>query len=323
MFILYPDIKPYQTYQLAVDEPHVLYVEESGSPDGIPVLFVHGGPGVGCDRHDRRFFDPETYRIILFDQRGAGKSKPHATLTSNSTQALLADIETIREKLQIEKWMLFGGSWGSTLSLLYAGAHPERVSGLILRGIFLARKEDMNWLYGDGARRIFPDYWEDFLRPIPVEERDDLVNAFYRRLTGANELAKMSCAKTWAMWEAHCATLRPNSDMMEVLGDSSTAYAQARICTHYMVNNCFLEAGQVLNNADKLKDIPGIIIHGRYDMICPLDNAYALHRAWPRSQFNIVRDAGHFSRDPSIVDALIRATKDMAMRLSDDYPRPA
>ncbi len=320
MLILYPDIRPYKTQRLKVDDVHEIYLEESGNPRGIPVLFVHGGPGAGCTKQDRCFFDPDRYRIILFDQRGCGRSTPHAELGGNTTQALVDDIEKIREHLGVDKWVLFGGSWGSTLSLVYAQTHRERTLGLILRGVFLSRRQDVSWFYQDGASQVFPDYWEDFIHPIPVSEREDMVSAYYHRLTGSNELAKMAAAKAWSLWEAHCATLRPNHDVLEVFSEPHRAISLARIEAHYFVNDSFLEANQLINNAANLEGIPGIIIHGRYDMICPLDNAFELHRRWHDSELHIIRDAGHSSREPGIVDALIRATRDMAKRFEGDYP---
>ncbi len=316
MQVLYPEIKPYQTHCITVDAPHELYVEESGKPDGLPVVFVHGGPGAGCSHQDRRFFDPEKYRIILFDQRGAGRSTPHAELEGNSTQALVADMEVIRETLGIDQWVLFGGSWGSTLSLVYAQTHPERVLAMILRGIFLCRDEEIHWFYQEGASRIFPDYWEDYLHPIPEAERGNMLKAYYQRLTGQNELAKMAAAKAWSLWEGRCATLRPSAEVVDHFSDPHLALSLARIEAHFFINQSYLEPNQILRDAGKLEGIPGIIVHGRYDMICPLDNAYALYQAWPDSELDIIRDAGHSSREPGIVDALVRATEKVAHRLT-------
>jgi len=315
MMPLYPEIKPYARHRLAVDELHEIYFEESGDPDGIPVLFVHGGPGAGCNPRNRCFFDPERYRIILYDQRGSGQSRPHASLVDNTTAHLIDDIEAIRAALDIEQWVLFGGSWGSTLSLLYAQSFPERVSGLVLRGIFLCRDKDIRWFYQEGASRIFPDYWEDYIEPIAKDKRDNHVSAYYELLTGDNELARMGAAKSWALWEAHCATLRPSHDVVDHFSDPHTALALARIEAHYFVNDGFIEENQILNHANKLEGIPGTIVHGRYDIICPLDNAVQLHNAWSDSELHIIRDAGHASSEPSIIDALIRATQDMASRL--------
>lgn len=312
MLTYFPAIKPYTTHEFAVEVPHKIYVEECGSPDGIPVLFVHGGPGGGCSEDNRRFFDPNVYRVILFDQRGAGRSTPHAELEGNNTQALLSDMELIREKLGIKKWILFGGSWGSTLSLVYAITHPERTIGLILRGIFLSRQQDMDWLFnGAGANAIFPDYWEDFLKLIPPEKQQDCIPAYYDLLTGEDEVTKMAAAKAFATWEARCSTLVPNPHAIELSLSPHTAMSLSRIEAHYMMNNCFLEKDFILNNVEKLKNIPGIIVHGRYDIVCALENAWLLHQAWPSSQLHIIRDAGHASFEPGIIDALVRATIEM------------
>ena len=314
MKTLYPEIKTYATHRLLVQSPHELYVEESGSPEGIPVLFVHGGPGGGCDSRSRRFFDPNRYRIILFDQRGAGQSTPHAELSANNTQALVDDIEFIRQHLGIEQWMLFGGSWGTTLSLVYAQAYPGRVKALILRGVFLCRDQDLQWLYQQGASQIFPDYWKDYIRPVATDRRDDMIGSYYDLLTGDNELVRMAAAKSWALWEGRCATLQPNPEVVGHFSEPKLALALARIEAHYFVNRGFLEANQIVANAAKLSGIPGVIVHGRYDMICTLDNALSLHDVWPDSQLNIIRDAGHASSEIGIIDALVRATDDMAHR---------
>jgi proline iminopeptidase len=302
---------------MPVAAPHVLYVEESGSPQGIPVLFVHGGPGAGCDARNRCFFDPERYRIILFDQRGAGQSTPHAELSQNNTQALVADMETIRQQLGVEQWLLFGGSWGSTLSLIYAQQHSQRVLAMVLRGIFLARKCDVDWLFQAGASRLFPDYWEDYVRPVAGTDREDYVSAYYQLLTGDNEVARMAAAKAWSGWEARCATLRPSLEVVEHFVDPHIALALARIEAHYFVNNSFIDESQILRDVSKLESIPGTIVHGRYDAVCPLDNAYELHRQWKQSELHIVRDAGHAASEPGITDALVRATRRMADRFED------
>jgi len=323
MQTLYPEIKPYARHELAVEEPHVLYVDESGSPDGLPVLFVHGGPGGGCDALSRRFFDPTLYRIITFDQRGCGRSTPHASLENNTTAHLIADMQRIREHLGIDKWVLFGGSWGSTLSLAYAQSYPEHVHALILRGIFLCRPQDLAWFYQEGASRLFPDYWQDFLSPIPLEERDDLMQAFYRRLTGNDQIAQMHAAKAWSCWEGRTATLRPNHNVVERFADAHRALSMARIECHYFVNQAFLEPDQILRDMPKIAHLPGIIVHGRYDAICPLDNAWALHQAWPNSELQIIRDAGHSAAELGITDALIRATGEIAHRLLDLPPTDA
>ncbi|WP_286815793.1 prolyl aminopeptidase [Marinobacter sp. UBA3607] len=314
MLNLYPDIDPYARHRLAVDEPHELYLEESGNPDGIPVLVVHGGPGGGCEDYHRRFFDAERFRIILMDQRGAGRSTPLAELEGNSTDTLVQDMETIRQFLGIDRWLLFGGSWGSTLSLVYAEAYPERVLGLVLRGIFLCRPRDIQWFYQEGASRVFPDYWQDFLAPIPEYERHDMVTAFYRRLTSANELEQIQAAKAWSIWEGRCATLHPNPKVVGHFGHPHVAIALARIECHYFMNNAFLEPDQIVRDAGRLADIPGVIVHGRYDMVCPLDNALALHQAWPEAELHIIRDAGHSASEPAIVDALLRGVEEVVAK---------
>ena len=318
MQILYPEIKPYAEHRLQVSSEHDLYVEECGSPDGIPVVFIHGGPGGGCDKDHRRYFDPEKYRIVLFDQRGCGRSKPHASLENNTTQDLIDDLEAIRVSLDIDRWMLFGGSWGSTLALLYAESYPERISAMVLRGIFLARQCDYKWLYEKGASLIYPDYWEDFCGHVSESERTNLMDSYYKRLTGENELARMAAAKSWSIWEARLATLHTSRRLIEHFADPHVALSIARIEAHYFVNNCFIEDNQILNNIDKIKDIPGIIVHGRYDMVCTLDNAWTLHNAWPISEINIIRDAGHSGGEAGNIDALVRATRNMAIRLEDE-----
>ncbi len=311
----YPEIKPYVQHSLAVEAPHVLHVEECGNPRGLPVVVVHGGPGAGSEPWQRRFFDPDIYRIILFDQRGCGRSSPHAELAGNTTQALVADMEVIREHLEIERWVLFGGSWGSTLSLVYAEAHPQRVQGLILRGIFLCRPSEIQWFYQEGASRIYPDYWEHYIGLIPPDERGDLLQAYHRRLTGSDEVGRMAAAKAWAHWEAQAATLLPNERLLLHFDDPFTALSLARIENHYFVNNAFLEPDQILRHAGCLADIPGYIIHGRYDMVCPLENAYQLHKAWPKARFHIVPDAGHAALEPGTRNTLLAAARELARQL--------
>lgn len=315
MHTLYPAIKPYATQMLKVDPVHELYVEESGSPDGIPVLFIHGGPGAGSTEKSRRFFDPEKYRIIVFDQRGCGHSKPHLELKGNTTKDLVEDIERIRKSLEVDRWMLFGGSWGSTLALVYAQAHPARVMAMVLRGVFLARPQDQGWLYKkDGVARIFPDHWEHFLEIIPEDEQDDLLHAYHRRLTGDNELARMSAAKHWSMWEGRISTLRPNHEVEDICSDPHNALAISQIEAHYFVNDVFLQPGQILKNMSLVDQVPGVIIHGRYDMVCPLDNALELARHWTGAELQVIRDAGHAASEPTITDALVRATDKFARK---------
>jgi proline iminopeptidase len=312
----YPEIQPYVRHTLRVDNTHQLYVEESGNPQGIPVVFLHGGPGAGSEPFQRRFFDPQRYRIVLFDQRGCGQSTPHAELADNNTENLVADIERIRAHLGIERWLVFGGSWGSTLGLVYAEAHPECVMGLVLRGIFLCRPRDINWFYQDGASFLFPDYWADYLAPISPAERDSMVDAYYERLTGEDEVTRMAAAKAWSLWEGRTATLLPRQSVIEHFVNPFTALSLARIECHYFINNSFLEPDQILARADRLKGIPGVIIHGRYDVVCPVEQAFALHQAWPEAQLEVIADAGHSATEPGIVDALVRATDAFAERLA-------
>ncbi len=313
---LYPAISPNSSEVLPVDAVHTLYIEECGNPDGVPVIFLHGGPGAGCEPYHRRFFDPERYRIILFDQRGCGQSRPHAELAGNATANLVADIEAIREHLNVERWVVFGGSWGSTLGLVYAESYPQRLLGLVLRGIFLCREQDIRWFYQQGASRLFPDYWQDFVAPIPEAERGNLVEAYYQRLTGDDELARMATAKAWSMWEGRTATHIPKPSIVEHFSDPHIALSMARIECHYFINNSFMAPNQILNDAHRLRDIPGFIVHGRYDAICPVDQAFALHAAWPQATLNIIPAAGHSAIEPGIVDALIRATDEMARYLA-------
>lgn len=313
---LYPEIGPYATHRLTVQAPHVLYVEESGNPQGLPMLFVHGGPGAGCETYHRRFFDPQRYRIVLFDQRGAGRSTPHASLEHNTTQALVADMEAIRQYLGIDRWLLFGGSWGSTLSLVYAQTHAERVLGLVLRGIFLCRPWEIRWFYQDGANHIFPDYWQEFIAPIPEAERGDLLRAHYRRLTGDDEKARLASARAWSLWEGRTATLQLKPSVVDFFGSTHTALSLARIEAHFFRHDSFLAPDQILRDAYKLRDIPGVIVHGRYDVVCPLQSAWELHQAWPQAEFKVVPDAGHSASEAGTTTALIEATDAFARRLA-------
>lgn len=313
---LYPPIRENWHIMLPVDAIHTLYIEESGNPEGIPVVFLHGGPGAGCAPWHRQFFDPEHYRIILFDQRGCGRSTPHAELQANTTWDLVADLEKIRQEFAIERWLVFGGSWGATLGLAYAETHPDRVSALIVRGVFLGRPTDIAWFYQSGANRIFPDYWEDFIAPIPEDEQDNLLAAYYQRLTGSNEIARMQAAKAWASWEGRTINLKSLAASMEHFTNPHTAMSVARIEAHYFMHACFLEANQLIRDAQALKDIPGMIIHGRYDMICPLSQAYELHQTWPQADFTIVPACGHAASEPAIQSALVKATDFMLEQLS-------
>ena len=319
----FPQIKPYARHDLAVDDTHTLYVDESGSPEGLPVVFIDGGPGAGCDANSRCYFDPNLYHIVTFDQRGCGRSTPRASLENNTTWDLVADLERIREHLGIDKWVLFGGSWGSTLALAYAQTHPERVLGLIVRGIFLARPQDIEWFYQAGASRLFPDYWQDYLAPIPVEERHDMIAAYHKRLTGNDQIAQMHAAKAWSGWEGRMLGLCPSPQHVERFSEPQRALSIARIECHYFTNNSFLEPNQLIRDMHKIAHLPGVIIHGRYDMICPLDNAWELHQAWPNSELQVIREAGHAASEPGITDALVRATGEMARRLLDLPPEEA
>jgi len=319
MLPLYPEIKPYARHMLKVDDVHEIYIDESGIPHGIPVLFVHSGPGSGCEYDSRGFFNPEKYRIILFDQRGSGRSKPHGELKDNTTQHLVEDMEKIRKYLEVEKWVVFGGGWGATLGLAYAERYPSRVTGLVLRGVFLGRQKDIDWFYQEGVSRFYPDHWEDFIAPIPEAERGDYLSAYARRITGADELARMAAAKAWSRWEADCSTLHPNQRLIRHLTEPYRAMARCKIGVHYFLNRCFLAEDEIVDKIDAIQGIPGIIVHGRFDMICPLENAYTLHEAWPVSQLYIVREAGHSATEAPLIDALIRATRDMALRFESDY----
>lgn len=309
--MLYPAIQPAKTWRFPVSGLHTLYLEECGSADGVPVVFLHGGPGGACEPGHRRFFDPEAYRIILFDQRGSGKSRPHANLEDNTTWDLIADLEKIREHLGIEKWVLFGGSWGSTLALAYAQTHPDRVLGLILRGIFLARNQDVHWFFQGEASRIFPEAWAHFVDPIPETERGDIIGAYYRRLTSENEFVCMAAAKAWSIWEGSSVTLLPNKNVVEHFSDPHVALSIARIECHYFKHGCFFRSNQLLEDMSKINHLPGFIVHGRYDMVCPIDQAFALKSRWEAVQLRIIDDAGHAVTEPGISNALVECCNSM------------
>ena len=305
----YPEISPNRSGMLKVSDLHTIYWEESGNPDGKPVVFVHGGPGGGTSPVNRRLFDPAAYRIVLFDQRGCGRSTPHAELRENTTWDLVADMERLREMLGIERWQVFGGSWGSTLALAYAETHPERVSELVLRGIFLLRRAEIQWFYQDGTRWLYPDLFEDYVKPIPEVERGDLVAAFYRRLTDPDPAVQLEAARAWSMWEGATLSLLPDEGRMARFGADRYAIAFARIECHYFVHGgWFRTETQLLDDAYRLKDIPGVIVHGRYDVVTPARNAWDLHRAWPEADLRIVPDAGHAFNEPGILHELITAT---------------
>lgn len=311
MLKLYPPLEARKTGRMRVSDIHEIYWEESGNPNGLPVIAVHGGPGGGSSPEMRRFFDPDLYRIILFDQRGCGRSTPHSELEENDTWALVSDMEAIRTMLGIDKWVVFGGSWGSTLALSYAVEHTDRVHGLILRGIFLITEAEIQWFYQDGASRLFPDAYDRYIAPIPEEERGDLLHAFHRRLTGEDRKARTEAAKAWACWEGETISIQGPSSRPARFEEDSFADAFARIECHYFVNKGFFpEDGWLLKKAkEKLQGVPGIIVHGRYDVVTPLATAWALTKAWPDASLHIVPDAGHSSLDSSIVDQLIRATR--------------
>lgn len=306
---LYPSIEANFTDFIKVDDVHNIYYEESGNPNGKPVVFLHGGPGCGTAPSCRQFFDPKFYRIILFDQRGSGKSTPHANLTNNDTDSIISDMEKIREKLGIEKWLVFGGSWGSTLALSYAIKHPEKVVGLVLRGIFLGRQEDIDWIYQEGgASNIFPDKWEDYVSVIPEAERDDIITAYYKRLTSDDRATRVEAARAWSMWEGSIVTLLPNEDVVNDFGDEDYAISMATIECHFWMNNMFREnRNYILDEADIIKDIPTTIVHGRYDMDCRFIGAWLLSKKLNNCDLNITI-SGHSSGEPEIIDRLVKAT---------------
>jgi proline iminopeptidase len=313
---LYPAIEPYASGLLDVGDGHRVYWERCGTPGGIPAVFLHGGPGGGCGPSHRRLFDPARYDVLLFDQRGCGRSLPHAELAANTTWHLVADIERLRALCGHDTWLVFGGSWGSTLALAYAETHPDRTSGLILRGIFLLRKAEVDWYYQGGAAWLFPDKWERFLAPIPEAERHDLVEAYRRRLTGDDEAVQIAAARAWAQWEGETITLLPDPATATGFGDARFALAFARIENHYFVNRGWMDEAQLLRDAGRLRDIPGTIVQGRYDSATPVRSAWDLHRAWPEAEFHLIPDAGHAYSEPGILDRLIRATDRHADRLA-------
>ncbi len=311
MKILYPPIEPYDRGRLRVSPIHELYYEQCGNPNGKPVVFLHGGPGGGVSADYRRYFDPAVYRIVLFDQRGSGQSTPHASIEENTTWDLVADIERLREHFGIPKWQVFGGSWGSTLALAYAETHPDRVSELVLRGIFLCRPKEIAWFYQEGASAIFPDVWEEYLNVIPAAERGDMVSAYHRRLTGDDEAVRLQAARAWSIWEGSTSKLFFDPAMIEKFADPEFALAFARIECHYFMNNAFFSTDNYLiENVGNIRTIPSIIVQGRYDVVCPIMSAWDLHRAWPEAQLKIIPDAGHSISEPGIIDALVSATDD-------------
>jgi proline iminopeptidase len=305
----YPATEPFRTHRLRVSDLHELYVEECGNPRGQPAIFLHGGPGGGCEPWHRQFFDPKRYRLVLFDQRGCGRSTPHAELRENTTWDLVADIERIREKLGIERWLVFGGSWGSTLALAYAESHPQRVSHLVLRGIFLLRRREIEWFYQEGCSWIYPDAWEHFLAPIPDAERGDLMAAYHRRLTHDDARVRNAAARAWSIWEGSTSKLLASGDLVSRFGESRFAEAFARIECHYFVNRGFFDTDNwLIENVDRIRHIPATIVQGRYDVVCPMRSAWDLHRAWPEADFRVIGDAGHAASETGILAQLIAAT---------------
>ena len=310
---LYPEIDPFATGRLALEPPHEMYWEQSGRGDGVPVLFLHGGPGAGATPSNRRFFDPDHYRIVIFDQRGAGRSTPLGELDGNTTQNLIADIETLRRHLGLERWIVFGGSWGSTLALAYAEAHPERCAALVLRGIFLCRPAEITWfLYG--MKRFFPEVWAQFADHLPPDQRDELLGNYYARLTDPDPSVHLPAARAWSRYEGSCSTLLPNPETVAEFDRAEMALGLARIEAHYFANEIFMPPNALLDNIDRLRDIPGFIVQGRYDMVCPVTTADELAAAWPEAEYVVIPDAGHSSMEPGVRSQLISIMD----RLRDD-----
>tara|TARA_B100002049_G_scaffold225282_1_gene197241 strand:+ start:1074 stop:2036 length:963 start_codon:yes stop_codon:yes gene_type:complete len=309
---LYPEIEPYETGMLDVGEGHSLYYERVGTPGAKPAVFMHGGPGGGMSPAHRRQWDPELYDVLLFDQRGCGKSLPFAEIENNDTWRIVEDVEKLREMCGHEKWQAFGGSWGATLALAYSQAHPDRVTEIVLRGVFLGRQTEKDWLYKYGASEIMAEQWDDFTGLIPVGERGDLVKAYYERLTSDNEQIRLAAAREWSLWEGNVATLLPDEELLDTFADPSKAVPFARICAKFFLQDFFLEEAQLLKNADRIKHIPGIIVQGRHDICTPPVSAWELKKVWPEAELWIVQDAGHAASEPGIIDGLVRATDKLA-----------
>jgi len=305
---LYPEVEPFETGFLDVGDGHVIYWERVGTKGAKPAVFLHGGPGGGINANQRRIFDPALYDVILFDQRGCGRSTPHAHLEANTTWHLVEDIERLRQMISVEQWLVLGGSWGSTLALAYGQTHPERVSELVLRGIYTVTKAEMDWYYQFGVSEMYPDRWEKFVAPIPLAERQDMVSAYHRRLTGDDRAEQLACARAWSQWEGATISLIPDLKQIDTFGDDHFAIAFARLENHFFMNHCWLDEGQLLRDAHKLTGIPGVIVHGRYDMPCPLRYAWELAKAWPDASLHIIEAAGHAMSEPGILDQIIRAT---------------
>jgi proline iminopeptidase len=312
---LYPDIEPYASGHLDVGDGHVVYWERIGTPGAKPAVFLHGGPGGTISPSHRRLFDPALYDVTLFDQRGCGKSTPAAELNANTTWHLVDDIERLRQMAGVEKWLVFGGSWGSTLALAYAEKFPERVTELVVRGVYTLTKAELDWYYQFGVSEMFPDKWERFIAPIPPEERHEMMRAYHRRLTHADKDTRLAAAKSWAIWEGETITLLPEPSTSTAFEADEFAYAFARIENHFFVNAGWLEEGQLIRDAGRLKDIPGVIVQGRYDMPCPAKYAWALHKAWPKAEFHLIEGAGHAYSEPGILDQLLRATDRFAGKI--------
>ncbi|WP_293144709.1 MULTISPECIES: prolyl aminopeptidase [unclassified Microcoleus] len=310
---LYPPRQPYNEGKLKVSDIHTIHFEESGNPEGKPIVLLHGGPGGGCPPFYRQYFNPEKWRLVMFDQRGCGQSKPHAELQENTTWDLVNDIEKLREYLNIQQWVVFGGSWGSTLSLAYSQTHPDRCNGLILRGIFMLRQKEIRWFYQEGASYIFPDAWEEYVKPIPINERDDLLTAYYQRLTSPDPHIRLEAARAWSIWEGSTSRLFPDLDVKQSFGIDAFAEAFARIECHYFINKGFIDPeDKLLLNIDRIRKIPAVIVQGRYDVVCPMISAWELHRAWPEAEFIVVADAGHSMSEPGIRTCLMEATDKFA-----------
>jgi proline iminopeptidase len=307
---LFPNIEPFNTFHLPVSDLHTIYVEESGNKNGKPVIFLHGGPGGGVDPKYRRYFNPDKWHIIMFDQRGCGKSTPFAELKENTTWDLVDDIEKIRNHLSIDRWVIYGGSWGSTLSLAYSQTYPDSCKALILRGIFLVRKKEIHWFYQEGASKIFPDNWQSFVAPIPIEKRNNLLEAYYNLLIGEDSSKKIEAAKAWSTWEGSTVRLIQDKDFIGDFSDEKFAEAFARIECHYFMNNAWFDSdNHLIENVDKIRHIPAVIVHGRYDIICPVENAWELHQAWPESELHIIPDAGHSIFEEGIKDKILEYTE--------------
>ncbi len=312
---LFPPIEPHTTGTLRVSDIHEIYYEVSGALDGKPVVVCHGGPGGGSTPSMRRYFDPSKYKIVIFDQRGCGRSTPHAELRDNTTWALVDDMEKLRQHVGVDEWQVFGGSWGSTLALAYAETHPERVTELVLRGIFTLRRSELLWFYQEGASWIYPDAWESYLEPIPEDERGDMIAAYYKRLTGNDKAEQLRAAKAWSLWEGGSVSLFPSEERLQSFSSDAFALAFARIECHYFQNGGVFERDdQIIANLDRVRHIPGVIVQGRYDVVTPMQTAWETHRAWPEADLQIIQDAGHAASEPGIIDALLRATNKFARR---------